>query len=263
MCVEIIINKWWYDTMDLQNLVSEYKASPTSSLKSLIVKESIPLIKSIVGKVNSPDSPLCDRDDLINIGATGLLQALDNYTLDKDVKFNTFAYYRIRGSIIDYLRSIDELSRTNRARYGAAQETISFLQQKLGRTPLDHEVAKEMDLSLNDYQKLLSKVQQRVALSLDLNINSESESSFSERIHDSNFELPDQSIINEEDSQQLKKAVKSLPEREQIILALYYYEECTLKEIAKSLNLSEARISQIIGKMLLTLKASLKELVLV
>ncbi len=249
--------------MDLQNLISEYKTSPTSSLKSLIVKESIPLIKSIVGKVNSPDSPLCGRDDLINIGATGLLQALENYTLDKDVKFNTFAYYRIRGSIIDYLRSIDELSRTNRARYGAAQETISFLQQKLGRTPLDHEVAKEMELSLNDYQKLLSKVQQRVALSLDLNIYSESESSFSERIQDPNFELPDQSIINEEDALLLKKAVKSLPEREQIILALYYYEECTLKEIAGALSLSEARISQIIGKMLLTLKAELKELVLV
>lgn len=249
--------------MDLQNLVLEYKTNPTSFLKNLIVRESIPLIKSIAGKVSSPNSPLCDKDDLINIGATGLLQALDNYTLDKDVKFNTFAYYRIRGSIIDYLRSIDELSRTNRARYGSAQETIGCLQQKLGRTPLDHEVAKEMDLSLNDYQKLLSKVQQRVALSLDVCHGSDSENSLLSRIEDVNFGLPDQSIINEEDSQQLKQAVKSLSEREQIILALYYYEECTLKEIAESLNLSEARISQIIGKMLLTLKADLKELVLV
>lgn len=249
--------------MDLQNLVSEYKANPTSSLKNLIVKESIPLVKSIVGKVNSPNSPLCDRDDLINIGATGLLQALDNYTLDKEVKFNTFAYYRIRGSIIDYLRSVDELSRTNRARYGSAQETTSYLQQKLGRNPLDHEVAEEMGLELNDYHKLLSKVQQRVALSLDVSVNSNSESSLSERIEDLNFELPDQSIINEEDTQELKRAIKSLTEREQVILALYYYEECTLREIAESLSLSEARISQIIGKILVTLKATLKELVLV
>ena len=249
--------------MDLQNLVSEYKANPTSSLKNHIVKESIPLIKSIVGKVNSPNSPLCGKDDLINIGATGLLQALDNYTLDKEVKFNTFAYYRIRGSIIDYLRSVDELSRTNRARYGSAQETTCYLQQKLGRNPLDHEVAEEMELELNDYHKLLSKVQQRVALSLDVSISSDSESSLSERIEDLNFELPDQTMINEEDAQQLKRAIKSLTEREQIILALYYYEECTLREIAESLSLSEARISQIIGKMLVTLKATLKELVLV
>lgn len=249
--------------MDLQALVSEYKTNPTFSLKNLIVKESIPLVKSIVGKINSPNSPLCGKDDLINIGATGLLQALDNYTLDKEVKFNTFAYYRIRGSIIDYLRSVDELSRTNRARYGSAQETICYLQQKLGRNPLDHEVAEEMGLELNDYFKLLSKVQQRAALSLDISVNTDSESSLSERIEDLNFELPDQSLINEEDAQQLKSAIKSLPEREQIILALYYYEECTLKEIAESLSLSEARISQIIGKMLVTLKAGLKELVLV
>lgn len=94
---------------------------------------------------------------------------------------------------------------------------------------MDFEVAKEMGLELNDYYKLLSKVQQRAALSLDVSISSDSESSLSERIEDLNFELPDQSIINEEDAHELKQAIKSLTEREQIILALYYYEECTLK----------------------------------
>ena len=249
--------------MDLQKLVTEYKKNPTAKLKKSIVTESIPLIKSIVGNISVPNSPLCDREDLINIGATGLLQALDNYTADKDVKFNTFAYYRIRGSVIDYLRSIDELSRTNRARYGAAQEAISSLQQTLGRTPLDHEVASEMDMDLSDYEKLLSNVQQRVALSLDSNTNSDSDNSLSNRIEDLSFELPDQGMINEENSEQLKHAIKSLSEREQIILALYYYEEYTLREIAETLGLSEARISQLIGKMLITLKSSLKELVLV
>lgn len=249
--------------MDLQKLVVEYKTNPAARLKKLIVTESIPLIKSIVGKVNVPNNPLYGRDDLINIGATGLLQALDNYTADKEVKFNTFAYYRIRGSVIDYLRSIDELSRTNRSRYGAAQEAISTLQQRLGRNPLDHEVASEMDIDLNDYSKLLSDVQQRVALSLDSSMKSDSYDSLSERIEDQNFQLPDQGLINEENSLQLKFAIKSLSEREQLILALYYYQDCTLKDIAKKLNLSEARISQIIGKMLLTLKAGLKELVLV
>ncbi len=261
--METINKKRCYNTMDLQNLVIEYKTNPTSRLKKLIVTESIPLIKSIVGKINIPNTPLCGREDLINIGATGLLQALDNYTIDKEVKFNTFAYYRIRGSVIDYLRSIDELSRTNRVRYGAAQETISQLQQTLGRTPLDHEVAKEMDLDLHDYEKLLSNVQQRVALSLDSSMNSDSDNSLSDKIEDQNFELPDQGLINEENSAQLAQAIKSLSEREQVILALYYDEECTLKEIAETLSLSEARISQIIGKMLLTLKMTLNELALV
>lgn len=94
-------------------------------------------------------------------------------------------------------------------------------------------------------------------------MNSDSDNSLSDKIEDQNFELPDQGLINEENSAQLAQAIKSLSEREQVILALYYDEECTLKEIAETLSLSEARISQIIGKMLLTLKMTLNELALV
>lgn len=248
--------------MELQELVSTYKIDPCSNLKNQIVQESLPLIKSIVGKINHPENPLCDRNDLINIGSIGLLQALENYTLGKEVQFNTFAYYRIRGNIIDYLRSIDELSRTNRSRYGAAQEAISSLQQRLGRMPHNHEVAKEIDLDIKDYEKLLSSVQQRVALSLDMDTSDESDNSLVSRIEDQNFELPDQDILNNENAEQLRFSIKQLSEREQLILALYYYKDYNLKEIANALDLSEARISQIIGKMLITLKASLKEYVL-
>lgn len=248
--------------MNLQKLVCAYKTKPTSKLKSNILREALPLIKSIVSKVNHPGTPLCEREDLINIGATGLLQALESYTAEKEVKFNTFAYYRIRGSIIDYLRSIDELSRTNRARFGAAQQAISTLQQRLGRTPLDHEVADEIELTVSDYHALLSNVQQRVALSLDYDQNPDTESSLASRLEDHSFGLPDQSLINLENSEQLQYALKKLPEREQLILAMYYYEESNLREIAEVLELSEARISQIIGKTLLTLESELKELVL-
>ena len=169
----------------------------------------------------------------------------------------------MRGNIIDYLRSIDELSRTNRFRYKAAQEAIRVLQQQLGRTPHDHEVAAEIDLDIKDYKKLLSSVQQRVALSLDVNTNPESDTSLADRLEDQNFELPDQNLLDGENSEQLRSAIKELSEREQLILALYYYEEYNLREIAASLSLSEARISQIIGKMLFTLKASLREYVFV
>jgi RNA polymerase sigma factor for flagellar operon FliA len=247
--------------MDLQELVCAYKAKPSSLLKSQIITESLPLVKSIVGKIKSPSSSLCENDDLINIGSIGLLQALENYTSDKEVKFNTFAFYRIRGNIIDYLRSIDELSRTNRARFGAAQEAIRTLQQKLGRTPFNHEVAKELDLDILDYEKLLSSVQQRVALSLDFDSDPHSDNTLSDRLEDQNHSLPDQNIIEKENSKQIKLALESLPEREQLILALYYYEDYNLKEIATTLDLSEARISQILGKILLTLKSSLHQVV--
>ena len=249
--------------MNLQQLVCAYKRKPSSKLKSSILHEALPLIKSIVNKTKHPGTPLCERNDLISIGATGLLQALESYTAEKEVQFNTFAYYRIRGNIIDYLRSIDELSRTNRARFGAAQAAISTLQQRFGRTPLDHEVAFEIDMCVKDYRALLSNVQQRVALSLDYESGENSGSTLSNRLEDQSYDLPDQAMMDIENSEQLKRAVKRLPEREQLILAMYYFEENNLREIAETLSLSEARISQIIGKTLLTLKSELKELVLV
>lgn len=249
--------------MNLQELVLVYKSKSSEKIKSQILQEALPLIKSIVNQIKHPSNPLCDREDMINIGTIGLLQALESYSKDKDVKFNTFAYYRIRGNIIDYLRSIDELSRTNRARFGAAQNAISTLEQKFGRVPHDHEVASEIDMELSDYENLLSHVQQRVALSLDYEYSPESETSLSDRIEDFNIDLPDQRMLDQENSEQLRYAVKKLPEREQLILALYYYEENKLKDIAAKLNLSEARVSQIIGKTLLTLKAQIEELVTV
>lgn len=244
--------------MALQDLVFEYKKNPNNLTKGRIIEEALPLIYSIVAKIKHPNSPLCEKDDLVNIGATGLLQSLDNFDTTKDVKFNTFAYYRIRGSIIDYLRSLDELSRTNRSRYGAAQNAIAELQQKLGRTPFNHEVADALGMSTENYEQLLSYVQKRVALSLDMEYSDE-QNVLSNHIEDEMYESPDARILEEESSQQLKNAIRRLKERDQLILSLYFYEEYNLREIADTLDLSEARISQIIGKLLITLKGILEK----
>ncbi len=243
--------------MTLQDLVFDYKKNQKNSTKAMIINKAMPLIYSIVNKINHPKSPLCEREDLISIGATGLLQSLDNFDVTKDVKFNTFAYYRIRGSIIDYLRSMDELSRTNRSRYGAAQNAISELQQKLGRMPLNKEVAKEIDMSLEDYEQLLSYVQQRVALSLDTEYDEGTSLGLSEKIEDNIYGPADQELLKEEYKHQLKNAILKLKKREQLILTQYFYEGYNLREIAEDLGLSEARISQIIGKLLITLRGIL------
>ena len=249
--------------MGLQKLVDAYKANPTSTLKNRIIIEATPLIRSIVGKINKPSTPLFDHDDLFNIGAAGLLQSLDSYSADKEVKFNTFAYYRIRGSIIDYIRSIDELSRTSRSRYAAAQKAIAELEQRLGRIPKNEEVAKEIDIPLKDYEKLLVTVQQRVSLSLDMSVNGSDITSYGESIPETMYGMPDHNLLQEEQAFLLASAIKTLKEREQLILALYYFEEYNLHEIASELELSEARISQIIGKVLISLKSVLKEPILV
>ena len=243
--------------MNTQKLISDYKALGDQHSKSLIVKDMIPLVKSIVGKINLPSNSLTNYEDLESIGIEGLLEALESYNPSKDVQFNTFAYYRIRGNIIDYLRSIDELPRTKRKLYGTSMEAIQGLQQELGRTPTNAEISDKMGISLSDYEDLLSVVQQRSALSLETTIDDSDSSSVASMIEDQTFWSPDADLMNTEMKNALARAVKKLPEREQVILGLYYYEEYTLKEIASVVELSEARISQIIGKILMNLKASL------
>ncbi len=243
--------------MNMQSLIKEYKASGDSALKTEIVNEMLPLVKSIAGKISRPSTSLTSHEDLISIGVEGLLEALESYDPSKGIQFNTFAYYRIRGSIIDYLRSIDELPRTKRSAYGKAQQTISRLQQLLGRMPLNREVADEMGIPLAEYEQLLSVVQQRAALSLEAGSEEEDMAPVAYSIEDDTFSAPDAGLITKETSGFLRSAIEALPKREQIILVLYYYEEYTLKEIAEVVNLSEARISQIIGKTLMELKSCL------
>lgn len=243
----------------LQELVNAYCDEPTQGLRDAIITEAIPLVKSIIGKINSPDTPLSQYEDLKSAGIMGLLQALDSYDCSRDIKFNTFAYYRIRGNIIDYLRSIDQLPRTTRTSYGKAQQVMNELQQQLGRQPKDEEVAEKLEMPLEDYHQLLSDVQKRAVLSLDQELfGDEDGQSMSNYLEDENIEAPDAQMDRESTSKQLQSAIKDLKERDRLILSLYYYEDLTLNEIAVLLGLTEARISQIVGKLLLSLKSSMK-----
>jgi len=244
----------------LQELVDAFCDEPTQGLRNAIITESIPLVRSIIGKIPRPDTPLSQAEDLESAGIMGLLQALDNYDCSKNIKFNTFAYYRIRGNIIDYLRSIDEVPRSTRKNYGEAQKMMKKLQQELGRNPSDEEMAEALDISVSHYHKLLRNIQQRTHLSLDFDVNQgedRSQTSFSSTIEDTSVQSPDARMESAGISKQIKNAIKDLKEREQLILALYYYEELTLNEIALLLGLTEARISQIVGKTLMQLKTML------
>lgn len=243
----------------LQDLVNEYCDSPTPALRNAIIEKSIPLVKSIVGKINRPDNALASFEDLESAGILGLLQALDNYNADQQVQFNTFAYYRIRGNVIDYLRKIDEVPRMQRTTFGRAQEIMSKLTQELGREPEDSEVAKELEISLDEYNKLLMTVQQRSVLSLDYESGDEGSANLGSLIEDEDADQPDARIIAEGMQLKLKDHIKKLKERDRLILALYYYEDLTLSEIAVLLGLTEARISQLVGKLLLQLRNAMSK----
>ncbi|MCC5915475.1 MAG: FliA/WhiG family RNA polymerase sigma factor [Balneolaceae bacterium] len=240
----------------LQELVETYCKSPADGLRNSIITKSMPLIRSIIGKINRPDKPLTQREDLESAGISGLIQAMDTYDHEKNIQFNTYAYYRIRGNIIDYLRKIDQLPRKQRKNYGQVQEVIDRKSQELGREPSDFEIATEMEMDIEDYYKLLSNVQQRNALSLDTTFDDDS-NSFYEVHANPESETPDRNLERKELAEGLKRKIGELEERDRLILTLYYYEDMTMSEIALLLKLSEARISQIVGKLLIQLKHDL------
>lgn len=240
----------------LQELVELYCKNPVPGLRNSIISKSMPLIRSIIGKISRPDQPLTQREDLESAGIYGLLQAMDSYDCERNIQFNTFAYYRIRGNVVDYLRSIDQMPRKQRKTYGEVQNIIEQKSQILGREPSDEEVAEELNMELSEYQQLLSDVQQRHVLSLDSPAYEDNDSSASnyELLEDTEHETPDQELEKKEKIQSLQKKIGELKERERLILMLYFYEDMTMSEIALLLELTEARISQIVGKLLLKLR---------
>lgn len=244
----------------LQELAELYCKNPSDGLRNAIITKSMPLIRSIIGKINIPDQPLTQQEDIESAGISGLIQAMDSYESDRNIKFNTFVYYRIRGNIIDYLRKIDQLPRQKRKDYGAVKKAIQELSQQLGRKPSDEEVARKLDMDLEDYRQLLSNVQTRNALSLDSSFNNNDDSNSYYEVHENtDVEMPDQDLVNKERAEILKEKIGELEERDRLILTLYYYEDMTMQEVAMLLELSEARISQLIGQILIQLKDDLKK----
>lgn len=244
---------------DLQVLVDRYLDDPTPSNREAVVVAAVPLVRSIIGRINVPDHLLASHEDLENTGLMGLLQALDNYDPDRGAKFVTHAYRRIQGSLIDYLRSIDVLSRGKRKKIAEAQHAADQLRQMMGTEPRDQDVADYMGISLEKYHRLLTEAQRRFSLSLyhqrgdedsrtvlETLPNEEAGAGFEQLEHDSLVDF-------------VEDVIDTLPERQQTILGLYYMENLTLREIGEILDLTEARISQILGKILLSLRGKLTE----
>ena len=243
---------------DLQPLVERYLADPTPAHREAVVLGALPLVRSLLGKLTVPDSPLAAYEDLESAGLMGLLQALDNYEAGHGTPFISYAYGRVRGSIVDYLRSIDVLSQKRRRLLGQARHALDVLRQTLGTEPDDQDVADYLGIPVESYRSLLVDAQRRFALSLYENADDQQPVLDTVPHEDAldAFEQVDRASMHE----CVAGLIRQLPERTQQILALYYYEDLTLREIGQILGLTEARISQIVGKTLLTLRGQLTQL---
>ncbi len=243
---------------DLQTLVERYFADPTPAHREAAVLEGVPLVRSLVGKVPVPDHPLASREDLEGAGLVGLIEALNGYDPSTGAAFMTFAYLRVRGAIIDYLRSLDVLSLDKRKRVAEAGRVAEALRQELGAEPTDREVAHRMGLDLVDYDRLMVEAQARFALSLDAPLGGEEEATFHDLIEDDGASLGFAAAEGAHTMARVRVAIAALPSRTRAMVGMYYDDELTLREIGQVFQISEARVSQILGKTMTSLRARLE-----
>ncbi len=227
-----------------------------------LIEEFLPLINYWASKYFNPYNPVLSKEDLISAGIIGLIEAYKRYDPSKKVKFKTYAEYRIKGAILDEIRKMSIISRSIKEKATRLEEKIKELYSQLGRMPEDEEIAQEMNLSLDEYYKMLESIRGISLIDLEsvrqkiLNLKEEDILNFLDSSEkDSTYEL----YALKELKEQLEKALTYLSEKERLVLALYYYEDLTMKEIAQILGYTESRISQIHNQALLKLRSLLSK----
>ena len=245
---------------DELELWKEYKRSKNPDIRDAMVKQYAPLVKYVAGKVAVGMPQNVEFDDLVGYGIFGLFDAIEKFDPDKHVKFKTYAVTRIRGAIFDELRTIDWVPRSVRQKSREIEDTIRDLEASLGRSASDKEIAKEMGLSGKEFEKALLRVSGTSILSLnDVWYTGEDSDNVSivDSIESPDGFNPDNIVEKEEVKRVIIKSIHELPEKEKTVLVLYYYEDLTLKEIGKVLEVTESRVSQLHTKAIMRLRAKL------
>ena len=220
-----------------------------------------PLVKHIAGRMAMRIPSSIAFDELISAGCLGLIDAIDRFDPSKEVDLKTYAAYRIKGAILDELRSMDWYSRSMRKKIQQIEKALMSVESREGRPAQDWEIAEEIGIPLEDYYKLLSNIHGIGLFSLDEYIKDEdndslTKKSFQERILSDDD--PSQNVVKNELKHCLARAIQTMSDKEQMIVSLYYYEDLTLKEIGHILELTESRICQIHTLALIKLKSKLK-----
>lgn len=240
------------------DLLNRYLKTHSPDIREELVLRYVSLVHFVLGRLGISQEVGGDYEDLVNQGLLGLIESVDRYDPSFNTQFSTYATFRIRGKILDYLRSLDWLSRTARHRTRDLRQAITVLTERHQRTPSDSELAEHMGMDVAKVQQALID-SSRVLVSLDavVEVDEESESTLYETLADDNQTDPSD-IVDQRDMQEhLVIALKSLPEREQTVLSLYYYEELTLKEIGEVLGVSESRACQLHARAVLSLQSVL------
>jgi len=243
-----------------EELWALYKKNRDPKIRDAFVKQYAPLVKYVAGKVAMGMPHNVEFDDLVGFGVFGLIDAINKFDPEKHVKFKTYAVTRIRGAIFDELRSIDWVPRSVRQKAREIEDTVQRLEASLGRSASDQEIASEMGMDIEEYHRAMVKISGTSIMSLnDVWYSGEENDKISivDSIESPQSLNPDIIVEKEEIKKVIVEAINELPEKEKKVLVLYYYEDLTLKEIGKVLEVTESRISQLHTKAIMRLRAKL------
>lgn len=229
--------------------------------KGRLIQEYAPLIKFIAQKIASRLPANIELDDLISSGTIGLMDAIDKYDPSRDNKFKTYAEFRIRGAILDELRSQDWVPRSIRDKAKVIDRTIVQLESSLGRTPNDEEVAQTLQISLEEYHDLIHQVRPVSLLSIDESqtFSTTDKKSILNILEGTRLHNPHNQLNIKWVKDLVAQAIEELPERQRLVLSLYYFEDLNLKEIGKVLRVTESRVSQLHAQAVARLRNRLRQ----
>jgi RNA polymerase sigma factor for flagellar operon FliA len=250
-------------SIELKELWRRYKRDGNDRARERLVVAYSPLVKYVSGRMASGLPAHVEEADLISYGLGGLISAIQRFEPEREIKFETYAITRIKGAIIDELRSLDWVPRSVRARARAIERANTKLEHKLQRAPTDEEMSAELEMTLTDFQDALLQISNSTVAALDelwtVSDASGDQVSLLDTLQDPGAPDPAHVIDATDLKDRIADAIARLPEREKLVVALYYYENLTLREIGEVLGVTESRVSQLHTKAVLRLRGRMSE----
>ncbi len=243
-----------------QDLWKKYSESKEPAIKEQLIVEYADLVKYVAGRLSIYFGSNVEYDDLVGYGVFGLIDAIDKFDISKKVKFETYASLRIRGAIIDSIREQDWAPRSLRKKGKELEKAYFEVENQLGHSATDQEVAERLGITPDELNKLLQEVNMSQMISLEDYLEQNHETGFDPLSLDRDTNQPEQRMEVVELKETLAEAIEKLPEKERTVVTLYYYEELTLKEISIIMKVSESRISQLHTKAILRMRGKLERI---
>ena len=246
----------------IEEIWQRYRQTRDKALRDRLILNYAPLVKYVAGRISTSLPAHVDEGDLVSYGLLGLIGAIERYDPAREIKFETYAISRIKGSIIDELRSLDWVPRSVRSRAREIERAMLELENRLKRPPTDEEVAAEIGITVDEFQDALTAISRSSVAALDelwqISTGGGDTVSLIDTIEDPHADDPSKAMSQTEVREALADAIQRLPEREKLVITLYYYEELTLREIGEVLSVTESRVSQLHTKAILRLKVRLQ-----